>query len=1231
MKNKLLLLAVALLTTLGMKAVDQIEEGVDYYIMNVETDQFLGAQNLWGCQNTISEDAGIYQFSLGTADGAPGYNIKNTLMNGSLQYLGTDLYGDKGISLTAGLTSNEGRGTVNLISDEEAHTTQRVDGIWTVENLGGGVFAFKCANSMKWNETTGEWEVEIQGGYLCKSEDKGAKKGYTTFFSQTLTEACHFQVLTYEEALEHMVDKAQSKNVSFNFLIKNPDYCRNQTTTFWNVSADCTNKNLAGGANDNMCAESWHSTFTISQIVKDLPAGRYQLSAQGFYRQDGGDEENMPFAFVGPGENPIAKAMIPLRTGTENSMTEASNSFTAGKYAIPPVKFNLDEKTDLEIGFQCQNKTMWVIWDNIQLMSYSNVKEYATQILADIKYPIEGTASTDVRAAYTQAYDDFKAFVEGITPGVETFDDVDAEYAKFEVAENALKASIEAWSKYTYTADNAQKLYNQITSQTGKYKDNAALQALGAYALGSAATYGPGSVAFGYTFVNGCYEYIINNLALNDAQLAEEVAFLNSLMSDTKKNSTQPGMDVSFLLVNADFKDPTSDGYGWTMKGTNISWNVRKGLSGWPTSEAYCWGDGGSFEIYQVVNNAPAGLYKITVNAFHRPAGTWDETTKVPVALYMGNLQSEVMNIGKGAIENDLVWDEESSKWTDGEIAKNGTNCYYWDGNSAPTDADKEVWKENKNPDPEIQQMIANSVTWTSAGKYNADSKFKDNYLIPNGMDGASIAFSMDRYHAEVYGEVPDEGDGTGTLRIGIKTTESIKNTAWTLWGGFTLTLTGEDPSAMRALLIDKLAEMQELYPTGTGVYLPGPCSSLADSVETAYADYTGLCAEPVALHTFEEYKAAFDMVSHLIGSVNHYMDAYNAFASNLQNLQSMIDGFDPGTDPAKQELKAYAQNIFDAYTGLAGVNLICLDDDLENCRTFEEEKWGAAPDDVTKENIADAAKDAGEGYYISTYAQFKVFYDEVSEKLDCIYLTVDGTSTADAPQNITDQLRNPDLKTSDQWWGDEWVFNNSCGERYQNNFNIYQKVFMPAGFYTLAGFAMDRRGAWTDVLANNAEYRRADASYLYAQVGDNEVIQTDAANALWVAQTENLSGTASTYTVNEVTYYAPNSMSEYRDWMDAREGTDLQFGSEIKFEVPEGGAFAQLGFLRNANESASWFIADEIKLFYAKDAFPEATGIVAPTSIQKFGKADGKYLEKGKIVIYSNGKKFTPAGQILK
>lgn len=1213
MKNKLLLLAVALLTSWSVKAVDVIEEGVDYYIMNVETDLFLGGQNYWGTQGAISTDAGIFQFVPGTT--GEGYNIMNTLVSVSNKNLGTNLY-----------TDNNGLATVQ--DDVDAGTTKSVDGIWTIENRGGGIFAFKCVSEWKWENDA--W-VEIPHGYLCKSETAGYRKGFELMFSEELTDNCLFRVMTYDEAKAYMIDKAQSSNVSFNFMIKNPDFCRNQSTAAWGFTAltSGTNHNYAGGANNNFCAESYRQGFVCNQKISGLPAGRYQLSAQGFYRDDLTVGDQIPYVYVGNAYNDVfAKVNIILKTTSENSMTDASNSFTAGKFVLDPVRFNLDETKDVEIGFCSTTNKAWVIWDNIQLMSYSNVKEYGEEILAGITYPYqpEALASTDVRAAYNQAYTDFSNFVANIQQGVTTFDDVDAEYAKFTAAETALKASIETWSGYTVVAEKAKTLYTQITSQEGKYNPNTALNALNSYA--NAAPMTPGESASGYTFVNGNYEYIKANPTLNDDQIGAEIEFVNSLMNDVKKKSVKDGMDVTFLLVNADFKD-TNVGYGWTRQQSgSVNWNIRSGLSGYPVSETYIPANGSTFDIFQVVEGAPAGLYKVTVNAFHRPAGDWDAETKVPVALYMGTIANPIQNIAKDAIINDLVWSDEEQKYLDGEVAKNGTNCYFWDGNSAKDDAAKAaIWAGNQNPDPEIQAMISGSTSLTGAGKYNSDRAYNESYLIPDGMDGSSIAFSAGRYPMVVYGEVPDEGEGVGTLRIGLKTLEPLNNGAWTLWGGFTLELAGTDPSAMKDLLKGKIDDMKALVPDVDNA--PGIAGVVLDSITNSMSDAEALYNNPV-LQDYEDYKGAYDALEHLIGSANKYLEAFSKLSADLTSLNNMIVAFDADT-PTKQEYKAKAQNVATVYTNLPAINSICLTpEDLENEKIYEDAVYGGVPEDVTNDNLVEAAASGQDGGYVTTYSMFDAFYKELSFQLGSIYLKVAGTGTAEAPEDLTDQLKNPAFESGDQWWGTDWAINFTSGEMYQKVFDTYQSVFMPAGYYTLQGFAMDRRGSWQNVLDNEADWRLEDRTCLYAKVGDGDTIQTDVANGKFVAQTEDLTGgtgNISTYVSNEVTWYAPNSMEQYRNWMDAK--GDFNFGTEISFYVPED-SFASLGFFRRAQEDASWFIADSIKLFYAKDASP-VTGIVAPTSIEKFGKADGKYLEKNQIFIYLNGKKFNTAGQIVK
>jgi hypothetical protein len=183
--------------------------------------------------------------------------------------------------------------------------------------------------------------------------------------------ADEWRFITVDERTEALAAATSSAPVDATFLIKGANFGRNdQRNSAWEVSKDCTNKNLSGGEKSdgsmgNNCAESYHSTFTISQLVADAPAGTYVLTVQGFYRQDGDSAEDLPVYFA----NDEKQEFGPL-TGTENSMTDAGYSFKDGNYAMEPITVIVEEGGTLTIGVTGTAKNQWVIWDNFQLKYY---------------------------------------------------------------------------------------------------------------------------------------------------------------------------------------------------------------------------------------------------------------------------------------------------------------------------------------------------------------------------------------------------------------------------------------------------------------------------------------------------------------------------------------------------------------------------------------------------------------------------------------------------------------------------------------------------------------------------------------------------------------------------------------------------------------------------------------------------------------------------------------------
>jgi hypothetical protein len=61
---------------------------------------------------------------------------------------------------------------------------------------------------------------------------------------------------------------------------------------------------------------------------------------------------------------------FPVKTGNENSMSDASASFTNGLYTIDPMYIEVAEGGTLTVGTKSENANLWVIWDNFQLTYY---------------------------------------------------------------------------------------------------------------------------------------------------------------------------------------------------------------------------------------------------------------------------------------------------------------------------------------------------------------------------------------------------------------------------------------------------------------------------------------------------------------------------------------------------------------------------------------------------------------------------------------------------------------------------------------------------------------------------------------------------------------------------------------------------------------------------------------------------------------------------------------------
>ena len=291
------------------KAIEKFHAAGKVFVQHVATGKYLGAGASWGT-HAVLNDTGIDYALTTNSDGTK--NFDSQVSNG---------------------------GAKNFLNGEwndgEAFG-------WTVSQL-----------------SNGNYTISNGSQYLSAGNDN------LVVLSDNADE---WRFITVGERKEAMAAATSSAPVDATFLIKGANFNRNdKRNDNWTVSDDCTNRNLSGGNNENNCAESYHSTFTISQVVEDAPAGTYTLTIQGFCRQDGGAAEDAPVFFA----NEETKAFGPL-TGTENSMTDASVSFTSGLYTMEPITVVVAEDGTLTVGVKGTGTSQWVIWDNFQLKYYGN-------------------------------------------------------------------------------------------------------------------------------------------------------------------------------------------------------------------------------------------------------------------------------------------------------------------------------------------------------------------------------------------------------------------------------------------------------------------------------------------------------------------------------------------------------------------------------------------------------------------------------------------------------------------------------------------------------------------------------------------------------------------------------------------------------------------------------------------------------------------------------------------
>jgi len=375
-----------------------------YYIYNKGAQMYLAAGASWGTHAVVNADGLDYGITF--ADGK--YTIDSQISNG---------------------------GANNFLNGSAA------DGPWN----DGGAFGWVIVKT-----EDGDYTISNGTKFIAAAENGGV-----TFVEDATAETAHWAFKTLDERIAELASATAEAPVNATFLIQDANFGRNDLRkSAWTMVAG--NQNMSGGDNTNNNAESFHSNFTLSQVLANAPAGKYQMTAQGFYRQDGSDNVNLPVFYAND-----KTATFPAKTGSENSMADASASFTAGNYTIDPIAVTVFEDGQLTVGAKLEGNTnLWCIFDNFRLTyltseipasefkpAYEAALAAAQAALADEAYAIvtgeEKTALAKAIEDYTtveETVEAYKAAISALNAATTAFTSAKADYATLANAKESVKA-----------------------------------------------------------------------------------------------------------------------------------------------------------------------------------------------------------------------------------------------------------------------------------------------------------------------------------------------------------------------------------------------------------------------------------------------------------------------------------------------------------------------------------------------------------------------------------------------------------------------------------------------------------------------------------------------------------------------------------------------------------------------------------------------------------------------
>lgn len=533
--------------------------------------------------------------------------------------------------------------------------------------------------------------------------------------------------------------------------------------------------------------EVYQGTFDIYQDITNIPDGVYELSVLAFQRvaengvasvaHDHGIEDITAYIYANDLETPFTS---PYTYGMKepsggkpgdykynlngedvyipNSMQGMAAATTENPEAYTVTVPMLVEGGTLRIGVREKRRPSninnswgdWAIWDNFRLKYIGSkgdaLNAVTTPLIAKATGLLDSKMNAEVRSNLEAAKTALET--EATVPGIHTLS----------AAIEAANTSIEAYKTLQAAIENAQTRYdeNEVSSTTS-------------------------DVAKGlYNAAKTTAENIYNNGTAADAEIPAAIKALNVgvtkyVIHDVIADASEAKpADITKVIANSDFATMSST--GWDVKDGTMAFQANNNVE---AGEFYnC-----TFNLQQTLVGLPAGMYRLTTQAFYR----------------------------NGNNPSAKVDDSDQLKYDVNE------NAYlYFSDKEIPTEEGKKVateLPENKQAIKTITALKVAEDDWNSVGLSDNGNlaKTDDGMYIPDRMITAQAYFKSDRGSAYDSDPLNFTYDGQGDFRIGLikNVTESAD---WTIVKNFKLYCLGVDPTGISEIVTDANAVATKIY-----------------------------------------------------------------------------------------------------------------------------------------------------------------------------------------------------------------------------------------------------------------------------------------------------------------------------------------------------------------------------------------------------------------------------------